>query len=224
MNRVGADPLPNLAADAVDGGVRLRQCDDGDRQLCDAAQEDAARLPIAIVSADENDPLALRELVEEEVGVRPHVVEQAVHLVVAGLEGSDEIDHVAGVGAERPSRAALEHRLRLVGKHGAQVVGNRRARLVHQPPRQPRAGAADRVRHGRRERGDAAIRGAENRAVVQRMARPPARHRVAAVDGARVDRDAIRSVRGSDSTPPENRCATCRARAAACSSRRRTPP
>src|SRR5205814_10249960 len=67
LDRLRADEIADFAPQAVDFGIRLRHGDDGDRLLDEAAEEHAARFPIAIVPAHQDDAAPLRLQIDEEL-------------------------------------------------------------------------------------------------------------------------------------------------------------
>src|SRR5216683_7603376 len=80
LDRLDADEVADLAPQAIDLGIRLRHGDDRDRLLHDAAQEDAARLPVAVVPADEDDAAPLRPQIDEQLLVGRRVRKQCLQV------------------------------------------------------------------------------------------------------------------------------------------------
>ena len=216
--------------DPVDRRARLRHRDDRQRQIERAADQQAADLPVAVVAGDEDDAAAAAPaaLSNSRACSGRRCRTAAAASPVGAAERAQEIDRrPARSCAASPARAARAAARLSSGKSGAQVVGDRLARLRHQPPGEPGADVADRVRDARAAAArtprqvapkirpllrpcSVQRRGGDRRSAV---AGPPARSRFGTVRG----------VRGIDSTPPESRSASCRAPAAACCAGRRRP-
>ena len=119
------------------------------------------------------------------------------------FDGAEEVDDVARVASQGVEGPPLELRFGLAGKQRAQVVGDGEPRVGHQPPGQPGADVADRIRHRSREERDQVMRGREDQAIVEPVQRPAARDGLTAA-GARGRRQR--------SAPAASVSSSCRAR------------
>ena len=167
FQRVGSKVFTNLIADAIHPGIGL--CHGDDRQSCGhcPVHQEAAHLPVAAVAGHDDDAMAFGEQTLEE------------RVAFAGR--SNNASASSSMRRSRRRKSMLSHayarkvasarRCRspfgLIGKDRAEVVGDRRAARVHQPPCEPRAHVPDRVGHLARQPAHAVIRRAENQAVIQ---------------------------------------------------------
>ncbi len=211
--------------DSIDHRADLGHRDDGQRQTQCPAQDEAANLPVAIVTGHENDAPPFRVCrLEPLLGFERKIVHQP-SFVLGSADGTDEIDDVARICAEGEERAPFECPLILIGKDRPKIVGDRFSRASCQSPGQPRAGVADRIGDCTREDAHPVIGGGENQPVVEAVQSPATRDLAAIASGGTMLGDnRIRSVQGIDSTPRENRSWWYREQAGACFSGRCRPP
>ena len=143
LERVDAEPVPDLAPDAVRFPGSFGHRDDRQRQVEHAPHEDAAEFPVAVVTTHQDDSAPSGQQVREHLGAFGRHVNQHRRLVPGRAKRAEKVDDIARVGSVGAKRSLGELGPGLVREQRAEIVRHGCASAVHQPPGEPRRGVAD---------------------------------------------------------------------------------